>query len=106
MSGNGEKVGMVWRSIETAPKPHEWLRRPPGEMFVLAKFSTPVDEEGEAIDPELVWSHVAYLTANGFMLPTRGMAGTHGYASFLLSPATHWMPLPITLDAALQREEG
>lgn len=82
-----------WQLIEAAPKFHEWLRQPGGQAFLLAKFSTPIDEEGEAIDPELVWSHVAYISANGWMVPTRGFAGTHGYASFLLDQPTHWMPL-------------
>jgi hypothetical protein len=89
-----------WRTIESAPKPHEWLKH--GGSFLLAKIWQSLDENGDADgDPEIIWSAVLYLTASGWMLPTSSVSGAHGYASFRVrDDATHWMPLPDPPQAA------
>ncbi len=83
-----------WQPIATAPQPWDWMSTHCAR-FLLARLYQPTDEDGEVAGPaELVWSHVAYMTASGWMLPLQGVTGLHGYGSLPLSGATHWMRLP------------
>lgn len=82
---------MEWLSIEKLGPSH----RISHNEIVIGKFYQPVDDEGEAVgEMELSWAHVAYPTASGWRVGTGGFVGVHGFASFPLSEATHWMPLP------------
>lgn len=80
-----------WRDIASGPRPSQWLTN--RGQFLLASIHVPQDEDGNKGAPEIVWAHVGYLTSNGWMLGTRGIEGTHGYASFKLTNPTHYMPL-------------
>lgn len=62
---------------------------------MLASIWQPKDEDGEHDGPpQIAWAHVAYLTASGWQIGTGGFKGLHGFASFPLCEATHFMPLP------------
>lgn len=92
-----------WAPIETAPK--DWRRA--GGSFLIARIWQPTSEDGEPDgEPEIAWAHVAYLSASGWMVATNGFKGVHGYASFPLGDATHWMPLPAPPDLASQQGDG
>lgn len=84
---------MDWLPIKQAPKPSEWLRT--DGNFLIARIWQPQLDDGQPDGaPQIAWAHVAYLTANGWMVNSRGFAGLHGNASFPLSEATHFMRLP------------
>lgn len=85
-----------WQPIEAAPKPHEWLKPDNTGRFLLALLREHRDEDGEPTgETTLLWAHVAYLTASGWMVSSSGFRGLHGNCSFpLYDNATHWMRLP------------
>jgi len=81
---------MTWQPIETAPKASLSMNE-----VVIAKFWQSIDENGDPDGPlEISWAQVAYPTYSGWQLGTHGVRGAHGFASFSLCDATHWMPLP------------
>lgn len=84
-----------WQPIETAPKPRVWLNYV-GRRYLVALFHQARDEDGEPDgELEMLWAHVAYLSADGWMVSSSGFRGVHGNASFPLGKnATHWQPLP------------
>lgn len=77
-----------WQSADTLPLPPQWLKTN-GQRYLLASFYVPEDFDVPP-EPTLIWAHVAYLTADGWMSPTAGIKGMHGNASFPLNEATHW----------------
>lgn len=87
-----------WLPIESAPKPHEWLKQRPYARFAIAKFYKVHDADGIEIDEwHMAWMHIASLSSDGFRLETSGIQNINGSASFLLrSDATHYMPVPGT----------
>jgi len=85
MSGQG------WQPIATLGSTHRILHN----EIVVGNFYQPTDEDGEPVgEMEISWAHVAYPTASGWRVGTGGFVGVHGFASFPLVEATHWMPLP------------
>jgi hypothetical protein len=86
MSGQG------WQPIATL---REVTKRPGHNEIVVAKFVHLRDEEGDQTDVlEMSWAHVAYPAVGVWQVGTGGFRGVHGFASFPLLEATHWMPLP------------
>ena len=81
----------TWQDIASAPR--DALHN----AIVLAKLWQPTHEDGEPDGPmQVAWAHVAYRTASGWQVGTGGFKGVHGFASFALHDATHWVRLPQT----------
>lgn len=71
------------------------LSRVSHNQIVLAKFIQHMNDEGEPDGaPEISWAHVAYPTASSWQVGSGGFRCVHGFASFGLHQATHFMPLP------------
>jgi len=80
-----------WQPIETLRSTRQVCHN----QIVLSRFYQPIDDDGEAAgEMEIAWAHVAYPTHSGWRVGTGGFVGVHGFASFPLSDATHWMYLP------------
>lgn len=62
--------------------------------IVLASIFQPTEEGEPSGEPQIAWAHVAYPTSDGWQVGTGGFKGVHGFASFAVHAATHWMRLP------------
>lgn len=90
-----ERAEGGWQPIETAPKPHDWLRAKIGPCLIGCWNPQLDPDTGEPYgNGEWVWVHVAKLTHDGWRVWSQGFAGLHGMGTFPLhNSATHWMPL-------------